>query len=288
MRKGVGANVDVAKGGEMPIETRNLRNTAKATLPDSCSIRKNPYGRADLFVPDSTFSAFRCKSSITQHVQRNSIFHTHSQNGRGGSGADFASKCDVACWHCCHRFDGLPFALPKHFDAVKEEYVVTGFFCSLGCVKAFALDTASHDSSQLIMLIEQMASECYGTYNVLPSPPRLALQMFGGPYSIEQFRKCEKEVTLHSTPFVSSYMVVEERQASVDCSMQDQSMGSVRGMRRPSVVAEKKHVGEPAKASPFLEFVKERESNSSSQPPRQEGRSSEGNGTLESFLVCKD
>ena len=274
-------------GRDMPLETKNLRNTVKVALPDSCSIRKNPYGRADLFVSDAAFSAFRCKSSITQHVQRNSIFHTHSQNGRG-SGADFASKCDVACWHCCHGFDTPPFALPKHFDAVKGEYVVTGFFCCLGCVKAFALDTASHDSSQLIMLIEQMANECYGTYDVLPSPPRLSLHMFGGPYSIEQFRKCDKEVTIHSTPFVSSYMVVEERQTTIDCSMQDQSMGSVRGMRRPNSVAENKDVSAPAKASPFLDFVKGRESKTASRQQRQEARESEGNGTLESFLVCKD
>ena len=48
---------------------------------------------------------------------------------------------------------------------------------------------------------------------VSSAPPRLSLDIYGGPYSIERFRGAsDLTATLLSPPFVASYMVCEERE----------------------------------------------------------------------------
>lgn len=236
------------------------RNTAKANLPDSCVIRKSPHGRAMLFTDDIPFQDLRCSSSITQHVQRHSIFHRHEQNGRLGN--DFNKKTNMCCWHCCHSFDTPPIPLVKDFDTATGNYVVMGNFCSLACSKAYAMESCNFNSGLQIILQEKMAREVYGVSGIVAAPPRLALDCFGGPYSLEQFRKSEKRVVMHKPPFVCAYHVIEERDQQHDISVLDiNAPGSVRGLRRGIIPIE--DVPQVATQSAYEKFLAEAGTSSS-------------------------
>ena len=236
------------------------RNTSKQPIPESCMLKRSTLGRAELFLPGfANYSDVRCSSSITQHVQRNALFHPHKQNNRTPD--SFQKPCDLACWHCCHSFSPQPpVPVPKDFDASEGAYIVYGCFCSLSCAKSHLLETHTFNSGYQVMLLSKMAKECYDCDNIVAAPPRLALDLFGGPFSIEQFRAQHNEVVIHDAPFVSTYMVVEERQATHDVvAMGVDSGSSVRGLRRPqSGGSASRPAGPPSGTAYFAEFVKEK------------------------------
>lgn len=216
---------------------RPPRNTSKAPLPKVCELRRNALGRTDLFMKDTNYSDVRCSSSITQHVQRTSLFHPHKQNGGGAE--HYTKRTTIACWHCCHSFDTPPVPAVRDYDAAEGVFVVYGMFCSLSCAKGFLQENHTFNSGYQMMLLGKMAREVYGASEVAAAPPRLSLDVFGGPYPIEKFRSMSNACTMHRPPFVSSYMCVEERQVAFDAAAVGvDTGGSVRGLRRPATVNE--------------------------------------------------
>ena len=208
------------------------RNTAKVPLPQSSMIRKAANGRAALYIDGVACTEMRCSSSISQHVQTSSKFHTHRCNNR----EDWAAATDMLCWHCCAGFDTPPVAAPQAFDAATGSYVVVGNFCSLSCAKGYTLDNPTSESGLHITLLERMARDIYGIKHVTAAPPRLSLACFGGPYALEAFRAVDRSsFAVHRSPYVCSYMCVEERAQSHNLSaFPTASVGTVHGMRRPA------------------------------------------------------
>jgi hypothetical protein len=92
--------------------------------------------------------------------------------------------------------------------------------------------SATADSAYFTSLFTQMAREVYGVNTVMPAPPRVTLQLFGGPFNITKFRAAETRATVIETPFVTSHMVVEEKHLTPTMDVQ----GTVRGLRRPAPV----------------------------------------------------
>lgn len=232
------------------------RNTSKAMLPDSCAIRKSAHGRARLYTAEAGYKDMRCSSSITQHQHRHSLFHRHSQNGRLPE--DFMRPTTTACFHCCHTFADPPVPIPKDYDAALNCFVVYGNFCSLACCKSHLCDTSSFNSGLQMLLIEKMGREIYGVSEIRAAPPRLTLQLFGGPYTIERFRDIGKErrVIEHSPPFVCAYHVIEEREQQHDIASLDvDAYGSVRGIRRPATTVRPPPPATPPECSQYEKFV---------------------------------
>ena len=233
------------------------RNTTKARLPEECTLKSSAYNRSKLFVPDALiYDETRCSSSITQHVQRSSRFHSLTPlNNR--TAAEY--RCtSLRCWHDSHTFEGAVVPAPKSFDAKERRFVVYGCFCSLSCAKAFLLEKDSFDTPAQLVLLERMALEVYGVQNVVASPPRLTLDVYGGPYSIERFRSLSRacSATLVGEPYVSTYMVVEERELEGNkaSSQGVNGIGSVRGLRRPSQPVQMSSSA-PPETSPYLDFL---------------------------------
>ena len=252
-----------------PVVDEPPRNTSKATLPDSCVLRRSAFNRAKLFVPDATeYVERRCSQSITQYVDREGRFHPLAElNAR--SAEDYAST-SLCCWHCAHRFEGSVVPLPKAYDAGKRCFVVFGCFCSLSCAKAFLCEHPTFETGMQLILLERMAAEVYGVSDVVASPPRLSLSAFGGPYSLDRFRTLatRAEATMRSPPFVSSYMVCEERalEETRASAMDSASMSSVRGLRRPAHPIRMRPT-EPPECSPYLDFVRRKQAPSEPQEP---------------------
>ena len=101
-----------------------------------------------------------------------------------------------ACFWCCHAPVGNTYGMPVAYDAVRAVFHVYGSFCSLQCAAAhnFAMHLGSDRAWDVHAWIQMLARALGSAVPVRPAPSRYALQMFGGPLSIDEFRR------VHATP----------------------------------------------------------------------------------------
>lgn len=212
------------------------------------SIRKSAYNRTNLFLtPCSSFKEIKGSSLMTRSTIA-AIYHNTQ------------SETSSACWHCCHSFDTTPTHLPRIYDQNERVYHTYGTFCSPNCGKAYILEHATFDKSYQINIFIRMMKDVYGVREeIVEAPPRIALNMFGGPFAIEKFRKKNTVCTLITPPFVSYCMLVEEKIRTIDEEISQHTtinkLNSVKGLRRPHqqvVIAE----NTPIEESPYDTFVK--------------------------------
>lgn len=115
----------------------------------------------------------------------------------------------VACFWCCHSFEGQPCVIP-----VREErgvYEVYGNFCCPECALAYILDERddSHVKWEKISLLHRIygPSVAPGGGRIYPAPARMTLSMFGGTLSIDAYRKTVREgkvrLDIHLPPMIS-------------------------------------------------------------------------------------
>lgn len=97
---------------------------------------------------------------------------------------------DLCCWHCCHKFEGVPIPATIKQDKRTSAIQVCGIFCSFNCSKKWILDKNSYSSGEQISLLHLIHKRITGGHytSIRPAPPRISLKMFGGPLSIEEFR----------------------------------------------------------------------------------------------------
>ena len=74
----------------------------------------------------------------------------------------YPEEWKFACMHCCHPFGPKPpVGMPvRAQNGCPRRFVVRGFYCSLSCVKAAALETSAGCAT--LTLICEMAREVYG------------------------------------------------------------------------------------------------------------------------------
>lgn len=116
---------------------------------------------------------------------------------------DWPLNTGVACFWCCHTFEGPPVALPVRYRAPPPgarrggppEFHTIGCFCSISCAAAYNLE--SRDSHETVCDRHSMLCELSrltrGNDRVRAAPMRTALAMFGGYMSIEEFRAAADE-----------------------------------------------------------------------------------------------
>ena len=146
-------------------------------------------------------------------VESGAVFHRQGEAPSGGEHR-WADRTDIACWWCCHAFEGVPLGIP---DSVKDGVFNTfGCFCSLNCALAYNNDMndyRKHDRQTLIHHIKTLVDPDK-KHTLYSAPPRQALKMFGGPLSIDEFRSQQCMVDLETKfklpPLVSSIGVIEQ------------------------------------------------------------------------------
>ncbi len=117
---------------------------------------------------------------------------------------------DVACFWCCHTFEGMPCVIPVREE--KGVYEVYGNYCCPECALAGILEERddSHVKWEKISLLHRI----YGVQvsggpsgRIYPAPPRSILKLFGGTVGIDSYRATIRErkvrVDLHLPPMVS-------------------------------------------------------------------------------------
>lgn len=95
------------------------------------------------------------------------------------------------CWWCCHPWEGQEVHLPIRYDDRTKKFTSIGHFCSFECAKAYGIDSGGARWGEILENLSLMRKHAYGKYTPLwPAPKRQTLKIFGGPLSIDEFRKC--------------------------------------------------------------------------------------------------
>jgi len=120
------------------------------------------------------------------------------------------------CWWCCHEIPGEKLGLPYEFK--NNQFKTMGQFCTWPCVKAFNIQREKYNMEQVLDLITLYRKRSLGpealSRPLKSAPSRMTLKAFGGPLTIEEFRKSpETAVTfpddIRGMPFVETKVVRE-------------------------------------------------------------------------------
>ncbi len=95
------------------------------------------------------------------------------------------SRSHFACWWCKHTFETYPKVVP--ISIMGEKIEVVGNFCTWNCGKAYSLKEFHR-----LDMFNTFYYKIFGhsANEIVPSPSYLCLDTFGGPLTIDQFRKC--------------------------------------------------------------------------------------------------
>jgi hypothetical protein len=125
----------------------------------------------------------------------------------------FEEKTDVHCWWCCHQFDTMPCMLPEKY--YENKYYVFGCFCSYNCALAYNIDLDDYKTNERVTLLNYLYYEIYKSDIKLEiALPRTSLKIFGGPLTIEEYRKIlitnNKEFRFIMPPMICIIPLIEE------------------------------------------------------------------------------
>ena len=123
----------------------------------------------------------------TNRLNEFKIIDTNSEN--------WPLASDLCCWWCCHKFDNSPLFLPIKYDDKTKRFQVKGNFCSWSCVKAYNLYSNQPGMFSRCTLISFLAKKLHGFSDkpIKCALARESLTMYGGKYSIKQFREYSQD-----------------------------------------------------------------------------------------------
>lgn len=97
-------------------------------------------------------------------------------------------RTELLCWHCAQRFDTPPVPRPVRYDRRTQRWTVRGNYCCWGCAAA---DCRSQAESSCLQGLHQAV---FGRERAIRTvPPKVLLQPFGGPLTVEEYRSSEQE-----------------------------------------------------------------------------------------------
>ena len=99
------------------------------------------------------------------------------------------TKTDVACYWCAHTFVNQPCILPEREE--KGTYHVYGNFCCPECAVSYLLEESLDATTrwERMALLNRIYGAACKHARIFPAPSRSSLKLFGGPMTIEAFRK---------------------------------------------------------------------------------------------------
>lgn len=158
-----------------------------------------------------------------------------SRRPQSAAHPEYPRSTDGWCWHCCHPFATQPLPLPVAYDDRRDVFHVMGTFCSFACMKAYNCESTSymkHVSANVITLFHK---RCTGKLTgVRPAPPRVALRVFGGTMTIDEFRAASREAV--------EYRVLPPRMIMHEQAVQESRAAQREQPRRHAVADLGEHV----------------------------------------------
>lgn len=128
------------------------------------------------------------------------------ERGGGGACAETAPTAEsvhhpvLHCWWCTCAFQWTPYAIPLSRDRATDKYETTGTFCSPECCAAYIFGnnvrcggchTHGSDPWKQYEMLHRMVTKMVTkvAVRIKLAPPRETLQKFGGPYTIDEYRR---------------------------------------------------------------------------------------------------
>lgn len=153
-------------------------------------------------------------------------------NEAGKVTADIPAYKRSVCFWCCHDITNFSCGMPLNYNHVKGFFSIYGTFCSFQCASAynFSVNCKSDKVWYINSLINMLAFRYGHKEKIRPAPSRYLLEMFGGPMTIDEFRKVhidyEKShiinippmITINSTNEIlnTSYVSKKSNKGSID------------------------------------------------------------------------
>jgi hypothetical protein len=153
------------------------------------------------------------------------------------------------CQWCMHTFTTLPVGLPFKKNS-SGGFDTFGTFCSLECASAFNFDklhgshTAFTRHTMCCEIATMQSQQTVRPVRIVPAPPREMLRLFGGPSTIDEFRKKDVAYTIvYPLPISAKHQHSESLAfTSTDISgprfvpIEDETIDTLTsGLRRPPV-----------------------------------------------------
>lgn len=136
---------------------------------------------------------------------------------------EWLKKTTVHCWWCCFPFEDSPVAIPVRYLKKTDQFSVKGCFCSFNCAKKYIIETKNNQvvRDRSLVLLSMMYSKLTGKKNrITPALDREILNIFGGPFTIEQFRdkfQCISRCNINTVPMIPVIsQLVQETKVSND------------------------------------------------------------------------
>lgn len=139
---------------------------------------------------------------------------------------------EKVCMWCCHTFSSPPWSTP--YIHKKKCYTTYGQYCSPECVCAYNFDDSNLTDDKkwhIYSMINSLAREMYDDRDFICklAPPRNSLKMFGGKFTIDDFRSISldknREIKIYLPPVISILHNVEEFQDDiVSCNLKNNIM----------------------------------------------------------------
>ena len=138
----------------------------------------------------------------------------------GNKRNEWPLSVNIACNWCCHKFEGPPCAIPNKI--LNGVFYVTGCFCSFNCAAACIFDKNDRNMWEKYSLLILLYKKVYNKYiyKIPVSPPKESLKMFGGYFTIEEYRKSlltnNKIYKIVQPPMISLVPKIEENKVNFD------------------------------------------------------------------------
>lgn len=124
-------------------------------------------------------------------------------------------KTKLRCWKCTFEFDNKPWGLPAKY--CKGVYMTIGNFCSPNCALGYNLDLKDSRVIERNSLFKDYYRKKMGCNDkecdeLIPAPSKEILDVYGGPYTIEQYRKNfnKKKISIIEPPMKPLKQFIEE------------------------------------------------------------------------------
>lgn len=113
-------------------------------------------------------------------------------------GSNYVMKyTNIPCWWCTYNFDWLPVGIPEKYH--NDTFYVWGCFCSFNCKAAYNLNINDNRvwerytlMKQLYYIINKDNIVSIAEIEINPAGPKELLEKYGGPMSIDVYRKNSK------------------------------------------------------------------------------------------------
>lgn len=129
---------------------------------------------------------------------------------------EWPMSTSICCYWCCHDFKNPPVGIPIKYNSIKDEFELFGCFCSLECAAAYNFKTHNNvdemwERNNLLNFLNKKINK---NNNIIKcAPDKLTLKMFGGHFSIEEFRKYttgDKIININFPIMTSLSLQIEE------------------------------------------------------------------------------